>query len=78
MARSGRVLHRANAGRLTKEKKRFDKDRSAEVLRNMIERHEDGERKRARSVRRTGGARREGWSRVWPGAGGAAGVIPPF
>lgn len=37
--------------RLTREKKRFDKDRSAEVLRNMVERHREGVKREARRRR---------------------------
>lgn len=39
------------AGRLTREKKRFDKDRSVEVLRNMVERHKDLMEREARRRR---------------------------
>ena len=39
------------AGRLTREKKPFDKDRSVEVLRKMVERHKEGMEREARRRR---------------------------
>ena len=39
------------SGRLTREKKRFDKERSAEVVRNMIERHREQMEREARRRR---------------------------
>ncbi len=39
------------AGRLTREKKRFNKERSAEVVRAMVERHREGMEREARRRR---------------------------